>query len=372
MYILVPWFCPAYKAGGPIQSIANMVELMEEEPTEFNILCSNKDQDGVVLEKIVPDTWVTYSSNANVWYSSVNDIIPQLTKQIKVNKDAAIYINGIFDWNYNFKPIVYNKKIKKIISPRGMLQKGALEVKPFKKKIYLHLLKFLGLLNNVKWHATNEEEKNDIQKYFPKNKGIVIAPNIPKKPVHLLRSSSKIQGNLRLVYLSLITEKKNLHLILEGLMDANLQSIVLDIYGPVKDKEYWEKRCLPLLSNMENRFSYKGDVSPGVVQSTLANYDAMILLTKGENFGHALYENFSVGRPVITSYFTPWNDLEEKRAGWNVDIKNKNSIIELSQRLILMSNEEHQLFCEGAYELAKEYYYTNNFKKDYNELFRLS
>ena len=29
-YILIPWFQPAYKAGGPIQSIANMVKGLSE------------------------------------------------------------------------------------------------------------------------------------------------------------------------------------------------------------------------------------------------------------------------------------------------------------------------------------------------------
>ena len=372
IFILIPWFSPAYKAGGPVQSIANLVELMQGEPFEFNIFCSIKDLDGTILKDITADTWIPYNTNTSVFYSSDNNILALLKQQIKKDKPAWVYINGIFDWNYNLKPILYCAAVSKIISPRGMLQKGAVGGKALKKKPFLELLKLSGRLNDARWHATNEEEKNDILKYFPRAKDIVIVPNIPKRPVTAIINSNKKQGDLKLAYLSLIAKKKNLHLILQGMINAEMQSVVLDIYGPVKDKGYWEKKCLPLISQLVGRVNYQGGLDPAKVQSTLAAYDALVLLTKGENFGHAIYESLSAGRPALISHFTPWNDLEKKPAGWNIDINDEEEIVSVLNRLVRMDNAEHRLFCEGAFGVAQDYYEKNEFTKAYGEMFRSS
>ena len=97
IYISIPWFIPAYKAGGPIQSIANLVEqlavgpesireqLAEEqlavgslqlanEPYQFKIICSNNDLDGSLLKELEYDHWVRFLNNTEVWYSSSDKI----------------------------------------------------------------------------------------------------------------------------------------------------------------------------------------------------------------------------------------------------------------------------------------------------------
>ncbi len=132
------------------------------------------------------------------------------------------------------------------------------------------------------------------------------------------------------------------------------------------------KNVNKLIEKSRGKINYKGDIIPEQVQQVFSDYDAFIFLTKGENFGHAIYESLSAGRPVITSYFTPWNELEEKKAGWNVDISDSRAIDKTLQKIQDMSKVDHQLFCEGAYKLAKGYYETNDFKKEYTELFKVS
>lgn len=261
-----------------------------------------------------------------------------------------------------------NINSRAIICPRGMLQDGALQVKAGKKKYFLKALKFFGLLNNISWHATNQEEKEDINQYFP-NENILVASNIPKKPIHNINDSQKQKGQLKLIYLSLISEKKNLHLLLQVILKSDA-GVTLDIYGPVKDNKYWNDNCVSLIDKLKDRVNYKSDIQPLLVQDKLSEYDALALLTKGENFGHALYESLSVGRPVITSYFTPWDTLEKENAGWNVDINNLDKIADLFNWLILLDNNEFDKYCKGAYSLAERYYNSQNFKESYNLCFK--
>jgi glycosyltransferase involved in cell wall biosynthesis len=248
-----------------------------------------------------------------------------------------------------------------------MLKKGALSGKPVKKKVYLAFLRFSGLLNRAYWHATNQEEADNIALHFPRNKGIVTASNIPKVPFPAITFPVKPAGELKLISLSLINEHKNILLLLQmvSLSEANIQ---LDIYGPVTDVHYW-KKCEVLINGMPGRFRYMGEVEPGEVQCLLSQYHALILLTKGENFGHSIYESFSVGRPVITSRFTPWNDLEAKRSGANVDISNDKECLQQLKNFCNMQPHEFNLLCENAHKTALTYFANIDSNTTYQQLF---
>lgn len=349
-----------------MQSIANMVEQLDKKTYQFYIFCSNRELDGSVMHNLELDVWTNFNTNTNVWYASKSNFTILKSELGKIKPDT-VFINGIFSWNYNFTPLFFSKTKETIISPRGMLQAGALSGKSLKKRIYLSFLKFSGLVKNVTWHATNEEEQKDIKRIFGKNAKCILAPNIPKEPVAFIRPSDKVSKKLKLIYLSLITEKKNLYVLLEIILKAG-HNISLDIYGPVKDKAYWEK-CNELIKNNPGTISYSGDIRPEHVQELFSQYDASILLTKGENFGHALYESLSAGRPIITSLFTPWNNLAEKKAGWNVDINDPESVVKTIRQIAHLDQAEHQFYCEGAYQIASDYYSNGDFINSYKKLF---
>ncbi len=81
------------------------------------------------------------------------------------------------------------------------------------------------------------------------------------------------------------------------------------------------------------------------------------------------YESLSVGRPIITSYFTPWNNLENQKAGWNVDITDILNCESAFKKLDEMTQHEYDAFCSGAFKMAKSYYYSIDFANTYAKLF---
>lgn len=370
------YFYPGFRAGGPIQSLTHLAAALHKDYAIFVVTGSHDLLSKETYKNIIINDWnkvelpgnkglinVYYADkalNKKVYLQIFNKIIPDI-----------IYLNNIYSDLFFRLPLSVAKsgarQSKVVVCPRGMLQKGALAVKPFKKKIYLTYLQFAGRLKNVCWHATNEEEATDIRKYFPENKGIIIAPNIPKSPYAKISFLSKERDQLRLVFLSLITEKKNLSLLL-ALMQLTQKKITLDIYGPVTDNAYWES-CEAQIKLMPEKVQYKGDVQPADVQQVLSQYHALILFTKGENFGHALYESLSVGRPVITSYFTPWNDLQQKKAGTNVNIYDIQDCLKKVSDFAEMDQNEYNAFCEGAYKLSLQYYEKLDANGKYQQLF---
>jgi glycosyltransferase involved in cell wall biosynthesis len=48
--------------------------------------------------------------------------------------------------------------------------------------------------------------------------------------------------------------------------------------------------------------------------------DLFVLPTYSENFGMTVAEALAAGVPAIVSKGAPWQDLEQKRAGWWIDI----------------------------------------------------
>ena len=369
------YFYPAYKAGGPIQSLVNLAKALLDNH-EISVFTRSNDHNSTEkLLNIDADKWSATSlpgtnKDMAVWYASTRTINRQLFRKIVEEvKPAVIYLNGIFSYRFVIIPLlsVDRAKYKIVIAPRGMLQSGALAGKGAKKKLYLGMLKLYGLVKSVTWHATNEAEKEDIIKIFGKKAKVIVAHNIPRQPVNEILFPEKKPGQLRLIYLSLIAEKKNLLQLIE-LVNRSSAGITLDIYGPVKDEDYW-KKCVQAIGNDNVNIKYKDDLRPELVQETFRQYDASVLLTKGENFGHALYESLSVGRPIITSFFTPWNGLQDKKAGWNLDISDAADCINKLEMIAGLESESFNTYCTGAHALAKAYYDTTADLGAYHDLF---
>lgn len=373
LLIFNDFFYPAYKAGGPIQSLVNLIIHLNEY-YEISVITSAYDLHATKpMEKIGVEEWNTIilpgsSKSIRVWYADIHKGVKStIQNAMKDFKPDVVYINGMFSYRFVMLPLFLIKNIKVVICPRGMIQEGALSGKYLKKKIYLSVLRWSGLINKVWWHATTEVEAADVKKLFGNDSKIVVAGNIPRMPVTDMLFAEKKAGQLRLVYLSLITAKKNLLQAIESI-NSSKEGISLHIYGPVKDLSYWEK-CEQAMKRSGGRIVYKGPVVPELVQATFSSYDAGLFLTKAENFGHALYESLSAGRPIITSFFTPWDNLEAKKAGWNVDIDNIQNIVSTLEKVADMDTAAFNDFCNGAHRLANDYFYEGFDIADYKKLF---
>jgi len=196
-----------------------MVQQLCAAAVEFKIFCSNKDLDGSPLTNVEFDKWINYNANTRVWYSSKNNLLPLIKKEIKKDAPDLLFTIGIYSWSFNFKPLLFCRSVKKIISVRGMLHPGGLSQKGFKKKIYLQFWKVLGLHKRNIFHATDEEEKKYIQQVFGVKARVVVAANfsrvLPLQPV-----IEKKAGHLKLVSIALISPMKNILLVLEALQLA--------------------------------------------------------------------------------------------------------------------------------------------------------
>ncbi|MBI1780018.1 MAG: glycosyltransferase [Sphingobacteriales bacterium] len=362
--IFYDYFSPAYKAGGPIRSLQNLVRLLGEQ-YQFSIITGAFDKgDDRVLPGICLNVWNDKENGTKVFYWSGG--LTRLLHVLKQCAGSAIYINGIYSPWFNILPLIlYKNKI--ILAPRGMLHEGALNQKSLKKKVYLFFFKLLGWHRKVVFHATDEKEMEFIRRQFGNNVKVFVAPNVPEN-MGMLPVLSKKPGNLNLVSVALVGPMKNYHLVLSALKNVK-ENVTYNIYGPVISREYWNE-CLKIINELpENiQVNYHGELLPEKVKEVLEENHIFILPSVSENFGHALFESFSAGKPVITSNNTPWKNLQNFKAGWNAETST-DALARIINEACDLKSSDYEVLCKGAKAIADNYFSRVNFSEAYKQLF---
>lgn len=366
IFISIPWFLPAFKAGGPIQSIANMVNEIKD-GYRFYIYTSNADLHNLPIAVTITNEWIEYNDYTKVWYAGKQERSQHLVEQVKLIKPDTLFIIGLFDWHFNMVPLLYADATHKLLSVRGMLHPQALEQKPLKKKIFLQGLKWMKTYRKCSFHATDETEAGFIKNVFGPEANIKVAANFPRLlPVQNIPAKEK--GFLKLVSIGIISPMKSYLPVIQALQEV--RSVVhYDIYGPVKEAAYWEE-CLQAIKLLPANITveYHRELPPHKVSSKLEGQHVFILPSKNENYGHAIVEALSAGIPVITSDGVPWLGLEEAAAGVNVTAEPghiKNAV----EKFAAMDAGEYELFCKGAVQYITERVNTEALKENYKALF---
>jgi len=362
MILFTEYYTPAYKAGGLITSISNLCALLSNQ-LSIKLVSSAYDlNDKKQLLGVTPDVLQN-----NCYYTKKSFLsILHLYQFVKRNNNQLFYINGLYTWHLSLLPALVGQKL--IIAPRGMLQKSSFEQSGFFKKCYLFLYKRIISRKDVIWHATSDAEVIEIQEHIGKYAEIQLIHNIPSKPIARLNVIPKESATLKLVCLALIGNMKN-HLRLIRLVQESQLPIELDLYGSIKDQVYWEA-CEQLIKNQTAtcKIQYKGIVATHQVPSILQNYHASILLSKGENFGHAIFESLSVGRCVILSDKTPWK-FENSAGATFTD--NEDERIKEHLKILFSEDQIHwEKRCENALQYANNYLSNQNYMACYLKLFK--
>lgn len=354
--IFIDWFYPAYKAGGPIKSVFHIVESFHKE-FNFHIVTSNSDIGEELLE-IKNDQWIKEEYYNIIYLSKQRQKIGTYKNIVRELQPKCIYYNNMYSLNFGIKPLWAFKKlkdVKQIVAPRGMLGEGALKLKSTKKQLFLKLAKPLLFNEHLLWHASSEQEKVEIRNAIGKNAKVHIAKNATTKPhKRPIDKISKVKGELKLIFISRISTKKNLLYLIELIVDLkHLPNLSLDIYGPIEDKSYWES-C-KMLIEADGRINYKGLLKPFEIHNTLHQYDFFILPTLHENFGHAIVEGINAGVPIIISKYTPWQDLEQHNVGFDLDLSDENQWKSVIENLVELDANAYKKMVDSCFDYANQF-----------------
>jgi glycosyltransferase involved in cell wall biosynthesis len=376
LLLLTDWYEPGFKAGGPIQSCRNFVEAMHDE-MDISVLTSDRDLgEKESYPGIQTNQWVRRSPGISVYYAQTATLNRnKLGGLIREKQPDFIYLNSMYSYRFSVIPLLFSWRDKItaqiVLSPRGMLQEGAMHFKTVKKKLFIRLLNFMKVPQKIRFHATDDQEGYDIRQYFPDAKSVTELTNFSAPLPAVMHSIEKSPGSLRAVYMSRIIPKKNIIFFLE-LLDKLPSDIQLhfDIYGEVEDEGYWNQ-AKQVINNLPENITVlvHGALPHDRVIAVLEASHIFVLPSKGENYGHAIFEAWSAARPCLISDKTPWHHLQRELTGWDLSLDNKQAWLNALAEAAEWKQTSFDSWCRNCREFASQRVDQYNLKQSYIKLF---
>lgn len=325
---------------------------------------------------IPANQWIDREPGVRIYYANRKSLRGSLIKNlIESQKPDFIYLNSMYSFRFSIIPMIllWRDKIKGqfVLSPRGMLRESAIKSKSIRKKLFITMLNRLQVPKKIYFHATDEQEKNDIHHYFPRAAKVELISNFSAELPSETAPIQKNTGSLRCVFISRIMAIKNISFFLE-LLDKVPDTVRLElaIYGEVEDAAYWQE-AQSLIQKVPGhiKVSYHGPLPHAEVIRTLGAFHLFVLPTTGENFGHAIFEALSAGRPVLISDRTPWHNLRNQLAGWDLSLENPKAWLNAVMEAGEWDQASFDSWSRASREFAARHVGQFNLKSEYVRLF---
>ena len=373
--IFIDWYIPAFKAGGPIRSVYNLVTQLSD-AYDFYIVTGDRDLgDSKPYPNLKKDKWLKVGNTDVIYLSKKNLKIKTLKNLITEINPEAIYLNSLFSFYFSLIPLWLKKKfpgIKFILAPRGMLGNGALEIKKKKKEVFIGLARIIRLYSGIIWHATNKKEKKEIENIFGKKHHVLIADNIATSPQFSYQFTMKTKlldfETKRFLFVSRISRVKNVEKLIEWFkaISTDTKRFKLLIIGTIEDQGYY-KELLALIAD-NKQIKMQDAIHPDELAKIYSKAHFFCLPTRHENFGHVIIEALSYGCPVIISRRTPWRHLKKEQIGWDLPLDKPEQFIAVLKECINMDAETYLHMSEAASMFAHNFIHRSEVIKAYRKL----
>lgn len=363
-------YLPGFRGGGPIRTIANIVDRLGDD-FEFFIVTSDRDLgDTFPYGSVRVNSW-NVVGKAQVFYAAPSQqSIVSIVKLVRETSHDVLYLNSFFNVRFTLKPILARwlgliERKPLILAPRGEFAQEALRLKRWKKSPFVKLTSKTGMFKAAIWQASTSLEKEDILRVTKASTCMVkVATNIAAasdpnaffddcftKDV----ASKRIENvALQICFLSRIAPMKNLDYALNILIRVRSR-VHFTVYGPKESADYWnicDDSIQKLPPNVE--FSYGGIIENSQVRAVISQHDLFFVPSRGENFGHVFVEALSAGVPILVSDRTPWRGLQEKNIGWDIPLDQSEDFVAAIEAAADFDHEKRMAMKRSCINFANE------------------
>ncbi len=372
--LFADWFAPGYKAGGPIRSCVNFAHHMRDNYQVY-VFTSDRDLGSTsAYEGITTDKWYSPDGKVLLYYASPAGLTwKNIRVQLTFVQPDFIYLNSMFSTRFTVFPLLLQRLFpgpgKIFLSPRGMLRSSAVQFKSLKKKIFFNSFRLLGFHRRVTFLASDETEVNDVKGYFGNQTKVALVPNFPAALPDRPIIPEKKAGELSMVYIGRIHPIKNTDFLLRVLKDVTAK-VRLTIVGSQEDPAFWavcERLISELPSNIEVK--YAGEIPNHRLPDITIGHHIFTLPTRGENFGHAIFEALVLGKPALISDQTPWRGLNPVKAGWDLPLDRPDLFSRAIEEAAAFSQEEYTEWSMATRKFVENYLLQLDLKDEYLKLF---
>lgn len=326
-------YLPGYRFGGPLQSIANLVDRLGDE-FQFDIVTADRDfGSDTPYPTAAPYTWVEVGRARVLYLAPGERRLSVIARILRNTPHDALYLNSFFDPHFTTLPLIARKlrlapkRSGIILAPRGEFAASALQIKSTKKRLFLSLAALGRVHRNLIWQASTSREAGDIQRTIGTH-NVHCAIDLPRRPAPLVITQKRtLDEPLRIVFLSRISPMKNLLFALQVLAQVKAK-VNFTIHGPKEDIDYWQQ-CSDTIAKLPANVVVVdgGPVEPVNVVEALAQHDMFFLPTLGENYGHVIGEALEAGLQILISDRTPWRGLAEVAVGHDLPLDKPTAFV---------------------------------------------
>jgi len=329
--LISPSFYPATVYGGPIFSTLYTCRELAKLGHKIYISTTNANR-GIKLNVIVNKP-LEFEKGISINY--YNDTFPdRLSLPLSINLWGDIKKADVIHSQYIFSSptpisLFYANQLKKpyLLSPRGSFAPWILSNGIGLKKEYISL--FIKPYNKkIWWHATSDQEKNEITDLFPSARIFTIPNGInleESKSYSELTKEKFIKKFVGLdsslpshiiVSMGRLQKKKGFDILINAfykLREAFPLAYLLIAGQDEGEKENLTKQIHAL--NLHDRAFIIDPINGADKWTFLHNADLFVLPSHNENFGNVYAEALAAGTPIIASLDTPWKEVEEYQCG---------------------------------------------------------
>lgn len=372
-----PSYYPAFRFGGPIQSVHLLNKALVKKGVKVDVLTTNAGNSKKSIgewmhECIKKDGWCHFDGIRVryldfVGYEHYNFSL-QMVKEIwKIIDDYdLVHITAV--WNFPVLAGALISLIKKkpyIISPRGVFHQEALTSKSgIVKKLYFNLFAKHYLQKAAGIHYTSQIEKVESELILKHNNGFVVPNGIDISSIALsYENKEKIFDIKYILILGRIDRIKGFDILIPAFANIikKFNDLILVIAGDDKSPYAQEVRKMiedpPRRTGMKisNNIIFTGQVTGDDKWALYKNAFMFVLPSYSENFGMSVVEAMACGCPVVISDKVGiYKEVADNNAG--VIVKTELKSVEEGILKLLNDEKLRETISVNGKAMAAKYY----------------
>lgn len=376
---ITPSYFPAFKYGGPIQSVHLLNKELIKNGVDVDVITTNAGLENSKEIKLnewnnIDDVKVRYFKYHGYEHFNFSPgLFFEISRRVKLYD--LIHITAV--WNFpvlvaGLLSILHKKPF--IISPRGSLYKESFDLKSkYLKKLNYSLITKHIIKKVTALHFTTNDEKEKVVSYLRLTNSNFIIPNginleeyekLPEKG--FFKNKYNIPKNKKyILFLGRINRKKGFDILINSmsLLNKKHDDLMLVIAGP--DNDNYKIKIKKMLSDfgISNKSIFVDTLVGTEKNAAYVDAELFVLPSYSENFGMAVIESLACGTPVVISENVAIHDDIKNYDAGVVTKTDVNSICNAIE-LIMNNKEKKDNFIKNGKRLVNQCYNIKEVSKE--------